>query len=448
MRGTSEGTLSTILHVHVVVIITVSVALELPATAILELLGDLEPVPVISHPVDGGRAVGCVHLEDVEAGSETESAHSECLPEADPLDDAAVLVDDLTLFEVERGIGAHRGGLHEGLELVTWMGWSSLNTENALDWLLTKDWVAETASNVRELLIVSPLNLELVTLVVIVMASSRSVLKSLLMVDLLRLREPCSGGLSPPMVELKVQVVQVVMSRLTVGNLVKLGWDVALLIKVLGAHLGDMHVDHVRVVAVDLHHLVLIVAIDIDVVVGANVLVGQDNVWLSVLVTGCVHVPQLQVASLLLLIDLEEEVLLGHNFVVSILSELFTVDLVLELNEADLLSDDLVDSLSDINKMLRAARFAQLLVGAWHSGVLLQSVQVGSLSCLLGLALGQSSVRILPESLDAGSSGLVARGSRGNLRREAAGGRARLGVLQGKKLLHESCVLSTNHGSM
>ena len=59
----------------------------------------------------------------------------------------------------------------------------------------------------RELLVITPLNLILVTLVMIVMRCSWSVIKILLVVDLLGLREPGAGRLSPPVIELKVNVV-------------------------------------------------------------------------------------------------------------------------------------------------------------------------------------------------------------------------------------------------
>lgn len=83
----------------------------------------------------------------------------------------------------------------------------SLNTNDAFDGLLAEDGIAETSRHVRELLVVAPLNLPLVTLVVIVMARRRPRLKSLLVVDLLGLREPSARWLSPSVVELEVDVV-------------------------------------------------------------------------------------------------------------------------------------------------------------------------------------------------------------------------------------------------
>ena len=209
MGGTGQGPLSTVLNVHVLVVITVTDALESPATTILELLGDLPPVPVLAEPWKTRGAIGSVDLEDVEAGSETKGAESQSLPEAHPLDNAPILIDRLTELEVECGIRLHRWGLNEWLELVTGMGRCSFDAKNALNGLLTQHSETEAGCNVRELLVIAPFNLPFVTSVVIVMASRCPVSKSLLEVDLLGLREPSASGLPPAMVELKVDVVEV-----------------------------------------------------------------------------------------------------------------------------------------------------------------------------------------------------------------------------------------------
>lgn len=57
----------------------------------------------------------------------------------------------------------HAWGLNEWLVLVSRMCWCTLNTKDALDRLFPKDWVAKTLSNVRELLLSSPLNILLMT---------------------------------------------------------------------------------------------------------------------------------------------------------------------------------------------------------------------------------------------------------------------------------------------
>lgn len=83
----------------------------------------------------------------------------------------------------------------------------SLNAENALNWLFTENGVAKSISNMGELLFLSPLNIEFGSLIMIVMMSMRAVLKSLFMIDLLSLREPCAGGFSPSVIEIEELVI-------------------------------------------------------------------------------------------------------------------------------------------------------------------------------------------------------------------------------------------------
>ena len=402
MRGSREGTLGTILHVHVLVIITISHCFEAPATTVLELLRDLPPVPVLSNPREGRCTISGVDLEEVESGSETKSAHGQGLPEADPFDNTAVLIDDLTLSEVECGIRVHGGSLDEWLELIAGMSRCSFDSDNTLDRLLSKDLVTETSSNVRELLVITPFNLPLVTLIVIVMCGSGSGIKSLLLVDLLSLGEPGAGGLSPSMIELKVDVLETGADhvRLGMSDLVELGRDVALLFEVLRADLGDVHINEVGVVTVDLHHLVLVVTIDINVMVGADVLVGENVLRLAVDVSWSSHVTDLQVALLLLLIDLEEEVFLGNDLIVGALSELLAGDLVLELNKANLLLDDTVDSLANVSKVLGAASLFERFVHSWDGGVGFKGVQIGGLGLVLLSCPGNVVIGVIPECLD------------------------------------------------
>ena len=182
----------------------------------------------------------------------------------------------------------------------------------------------------RELLVISPFDLPFVASIVIVVTRCWPVFKTLLVVDFLSLGIPHAVWLSPSVIELKVHVVQMVVDFLLVSNLVQVAGDVALLVEVLGSDLCDVHVDQISIVTVNLHHLVLVIAIDIDVVAGRDVLVRQDHARLSKLVTGSLHVPNLHVSALLLLINLEEEVLLGDHLVVGILSKLFSANLIFE----------------------------------------------------------------------------------------------------------------------
>jgi hypothetical protein len=65
---------------------------------------------------------------------------------------------------------------------------------------------------VRELLLFSPLNIKLSALIVVVVMCVWASIKSLLMVNLLGLREPGAGGLSPSVVEIEEHVVKLNVS--------------------------------------------------------------------------------------------------------------------------------------------------------------------------------------------------------------------------------------------
>jgi hypothetical protein len=64
----------------------------------------------------------------------------------------------------------------------------------------------------RELLLLSPFNIELSALIVIIVMSVRTVGKSFLMVNFLGLREPSAGGLPPSVVEIEEHVVKLHIS--------------------------------------------------------------------------------------------------------------------------------------------------------------------------------------------------------------------------------------------
>jgi len=257
MGRTSHGSLTTVLHVHVFVIITVTETLGIPTTTILELSGDIEPVPVLGHPLERGGTSSSVHFEHIETREETEGGQDGGFPEAGPLNDSGVFINSLALGEVECWVGVHRGSLDEGLELVTGMARSSFDSEDSLDGLFTENWVALTVSDMREFLVLRPVDLMLGSTIVIVMSGSRSVLQSLSVVDFLGLGEPGSCWLSPSVVELKELVVQMVLNLgLRVGNLVISSGDVTLLIEVVRAHLSNVKVDHVAVVGVHVHQFI------------------------------------------------------------------------------------------------------------------------------------------------------------------------------------------------
>lgn len=72
-----------------------------------------------------------------------------------------------------------------------------------------------------EFLIVAPVNLKLISSIVVVVGCGGTVLQHLLIVDFLSLGEPGACGFPPSMIVLKESVVQVSVSLHCVFNLVK-----------------------------------------------------------------------------------------------------------------------------------------------------------------------------------------------------------------------------------
>ena len=77
-------------------------------------------------------------------------------------------------------------------------------------------------------------------------------------------------------------------------------------------------------------------------------LVRENNLRLSVLVSWSIHICKMHVASFFLLIHLKEEIFFCDDLIVGALGELFSGNLTFELNKANLLLDDSIDALSDL----------------------------------------------------------------------------------------------------
>lgn len=86
-------------------------------------------------------------------------------------------------------------------------------------------------------------------------------------------------------------------------------WNIALLVKVFWPNLGDVHVNQVGIMTVDLQQLFLVVTVNINWMKVRNVLMGKDILRFSVRVTWSIKVVKFQVLLLLLLINTEVEVL-------------------------------------------------------------------------------------------------------------------------------------------
>jgi hypothetical protein len=104
----------------------------------------------------------------------------------------------------------------------------------------------------RELLLLSPFNIELSALIVIIVMSVRTVGKSFLMVNFLGLREPCAGGLSPSVIKIEEHVVELNISVTNRFDLIEVRRNIADFTEILRAHLTDVKIDHVAIVSIDL----------------------------------------------------------------------------------------------------------------------------------------------------------------------------------------------------
>jgi len=271
----SDASLGRILDIHVIVIVAIPVRLQVPASSVLELFGDLPPAPVVRHPATRRSTIASVHFESVKSWHQTESAKSQCLPESSPLDYFVVFVNGFTVFEVQGGVWVHTGGLDEGLELISGMGRSALNAKYTLNRLLTQNWIAKTLCYMRPFLVITPINFVFAAAIVVVMGSCGPVFQLLLEVDFLSLTKPLACRLSVTMIEVEEAIVKVLVGlEESWVLLVKACRHVAFFVQVFRSDLGDVHINEERVVAINLKKLVLGQAFGIYVVVDVDVLMG------------------------------------------------------------------------------------------------------------------------------------------------------------------------------
>jgi len=142
-------------------------------------------------------------------------------------------------------------------------------------------------------------------------------------------------------VVLEEAIVQVGVGLVGLLLLVVAGGDVADLVEVVGANLGNVHVDKVRVVTVQFEKFVLAVQVfEVDVVGHIDVLVGQDVAWLLSGVTGNRQGPCANVFADFVLVDSEEEVLLCDDFLISLALQLELLLLVLVVNKSQFLRNN------------------------------------------------------------------------------------------------------------
>jgi len=142
-------------------------------------------------------------------------------------------------------------------------------------------------------------------------------------------------------------IVQVGVEGLSTLDLVETFGDVTLVLEVFGSDLGNVKINQEGVVTVKLPLFVAFETSGIDEAFRANVLVRDNVLWLSEPIAGGLDIGDRQVTVALSLVNLEEEVLLGDNFVVGSDLKCFLIKLILEVLENELLLDDVVDFVFD-----------------------------------------------------------------------------------------------------
>lgn len=250
-----SDSLSSMLHIHVISVIAVEVLRHVDITSILELLGNLEEAESLAQPRERRSALILVELVAVEGRREHEDDTGDYFMEPDPFEHLSVLVDCLAHVEVQSGVGVHGGSLHEGLELVARMCRGSFDTKDFFDGLLAEYGVAESVSNVRELLVFSPLDIvdgSPVSGVVSNWLVGLSLFPVLQVGRSIRVR-----GFSPSVEVLEVLVIQIIWAQSVVLRLqvfvLETGRYVAFFIQIVGSDLGDVEIDHVLIVGINLN---------------------------------------------------------------------------------------------------------------------------------------------------------------------------------------------------
>lgn len=176
MSWSCNCSLTTVLDIHVIMVITVSVAFKSPTVTILKLLRNLPPWPVLRHPWEWWGAITSIKLKGKECWPCAESCCCKSLPESNPFENSLILIDNFSLFEVEGWVWVHWWSLYEWLKLIARMCGSSFKSKNFLDWFFSEMWVSKSIGYMGEFLVLSPLNIMLRAFIMVVMVSCWSIL--------------------------------------------------------------------------------------------------------------------------------------------------------------------------------------------------------------------------------------------------------------------------------
>jgi hypothetical protein len=182
-----------------------------------------------------------------------------------------------------------------------------------------------------EFLIFSPLNIILVSSIMVVMVGSWPVSKSLLELELNS--QSLSSGLSPSVVVLEEHVIQMKWVGESWSNLVHVWWDIASLINNSRSNLSDVHIDQKTVISINFEQFIFSQFLGVHIMLDITVLVGKDHIWMSVLVSWSLKIVDLKVLALFGLINAKVEITFGSNLGICVLLEslhFFLRELILE----------------------------------------------------------------------------------------------------------------------
>lgn len=119
-----------------------------------------------------------------------------------------------------------------------------------------------------------------------------------------------------------------------------------------------MHVNHIWVKTIDIEHLVFVITIDVNWMLNMEMFVWKDHLWLAIFVSWGSHIVNFEIPVFLGLINLEEKVLSGYDFIVGLSSKSLAWYLTLELKKTHLFINDFIYFFLDWSLMSTLSRWS------------------------------------------------------------------------------------------
>lgn len=140
MRRTNNWSLSSILNIHIIVVITISHSFKIPTRSILKLARNIEPVPVFTHPLQWRSSISLINFKNIKSRWKSEECNKWSFPKLYPFSNSFIFINDFSFFKVKSCIRLHWRSLNEWLELVTWICRSSFKTYNSFNRFFSENW--------------------------------------------------------------------------------------------------------------------------------------------------------------------------------------------------------------------------------------------------------------------------------------------------------------------